>query len=126
MLAKTGIRLDAQWSDITISRERSPRVTARARTGRLSIVFPRALAASFTLDEGPFVLGRRGDGQVRHPTVSRAHLAIAWNPDAGAFQARDLDSHNGSSLDGAPLGTEPRTLGDGSVLRFGDVVAVWE
>jgi DNA-binding NtrC family response regulator len=126
MLANTGIRLDAQWSDITISRERTPRVAARPRVGRLSIVFPRQLAASFTLDEAPFVLGRRGDGQVRHPTVSRAHLAIGWSADAGAFHARDLDSHNGSSLDGAPLGTVPRVLADGSVLRFGDVVAVWE
>jgi DNA-binding NtrC family response regulator len=126
MLAKTGIRLDAQWSDITVSRERTPRVAQRARVGRLSIVFPRQLAASFTLDEAPLVLGRRGDGQVRHPTVSRAHLAIAWSADAGAFQVRDLDSHNGSSLDGAPLGTVARTLTDGSVLRFGDVVAVWE
>ena len=101
-------------------------MTARPRAGRLSIVFPRALAASFTIDDAPFVIGRRGDGQVRHPTVSRAHLAIAWNADAGAFQARDLDSHNGSALDGVPLGADPRALADGSVLRIGDVVAVWE
>jgi DNA-binding NtrC family response regulator len=127
MLAtNTGIRLDAQWGDVTVSRSRTQRMTARPRAGRLSIVFPRALAASFTIDDAPFVIGRRGDGQVRHPTVSRAHLAIAWNADAGAFQARDLDSHNGSALDGVPLGADPRALADGSVLRIGDVVAVWE
>ena len=126
MLAtNTVIRLDA-WSDVTVSKQRSPRLAPRPRAGRLSIVFPRGLAASFTVDEAPFVLGRRGDAQVRHPTVSRAHLAIAWNADAGEFRARDLDSHNGSSLDGVPLGTDPRSLADGSVLRIGDVVAVWE
>ena len=97
-----------------------------APAARLTVVFPRALAASFVVEGRPFVIGRRGDGQVCHPTVSRAHLAIAWSAEAGAHLARDLDSHNGSALDGAPLGRRPRVLHDGSVLRLGDVLLVWE
>ena len=62
--------LDA-WSDVTISQERRPRAVSRARAGRLSIVFPRALAATYADDGDAFVLGRRGAGPVRHPTVSR-------------------------------------------------------
>jgi DNA-binding NtrC family response regulator len=120
-----GIRLDA-WSDITVSKERPARAAVRARAGRLSIVFPRALAAAYAIDRDAFVLGRRGDGQVRHPTVSRTHVEIVWNADVAAYVARDLDSRNGSALDGLPLGAEPRLLVEGSVLRMGDVVAVWE
>lgn len=99
---------------------------APAPLGRLSIVYPRALAVAFAIAERPFVLGRQGDGTVLHPTVSRAHAAIAWSPEAGAHLVRDLDSHNGSVLDGVPLDRRPRPLRDGSVLRLGSVLAVWE
>ncbi|MGH2898651.1 MAG: sigma 54-interacting transcriptional regulator, partial [Solirubrobacteraceae bacterium] len=98
----------------------------RARAGRLSIVFPRALAATYAVDGDAFVLGRSGGGPIRHPTVSRAHLEIAWSAEAGGHVARDLGSHNGSALDGRPLGGSPRPLACGSVLRMGDVLAVWE
>jgi hypothetical protein len=74
--AECGPRVDA-WSDITVSKERRSRQLTRSRAGRLSIVFPGALAAPCTIHRDAFVLGRRGDGQVRHPTVSRAHLEIA-------------------------------------------------
>jgi DNA-binding NtrC family response regulator len=58
--------------------------------------------------------------------VSRAHAAITWSAEAGVHLVRDLDSHNGSVLDGVPLGRRPRPLRDGSVLRLGSVLAVWE
>ena len=64
---------------------------------------PRSLASAFAIAERPFVLGRQGDGKVLHPTVSRAHVAITWSAEAGAHLVRDLDSHNGSVLDGVPL-----------------------
>jgi DNA-binding NtrC family response regulator len=125
MLAEPSGRTFAR-SDATISKLNPRRIAARPPAGRLSIVYPRALAAAFDVHGGPFVVGRRGDGAIRHPTVSRAHAAIAWHADAGGYVVRDLDSRNGSTLDGAPLRSEPRPLGDGSVLRLGDVVAVWE
>jgi DNA-binding NtrC family response regulator len=99
---------------------------APAPPGRLSVVFPRSLAAAFAITERPFVLGRQGDGRLLHPTVSRAHAAIAWSAEAGAYLVRDLDSHNGSVLDGVPLGRRPRPLRDGSVLRLGSILAIWE
>src|SRR5262249_28371908 len=40
--------------------------------------------------------------------------------------ASDMGSRNGSALDGVALGSEPQLVRDGSVLRIGDVVAVWE
>src|SRR5262249_22299544 len=57
------------------------------------------------------------------PTVSRAHVTIVWD---GAHVAADAGSRNGSWLDGAPLRAEPRPLRDGSVLRLGDVLLVYE
>lgn len=99
---------------------------ASAPAGRLSVVFPRALAAGFAIADRPFVLGRQGDGKLLHPTVSRAHALVAWSAEAGAHLVRDLDSRNGSVLDGVPLTREPRPLRDGSVLRLGSAVTVWD
>jgi len=97
-----------------------------APPGRLSVVFPRPLAAAFAIADRPFVLGRQGDGTLLHPTVSRTHAMVSWSAEAGVHVVRDLDSRNGSVLDGAPLTGRPRPLCDGSVLRLGCVVAVWE
>ncbi|HEX3760113.1 MAG TPA: FHA domain-containing protein [Kofleriaceae bacterium] len=99
---------------------------APAPTGRLRVVFPRALDAAFAIADRPFVLGRQGDGKLLHPTVSRAHALVTWSAEAGAHLVRDLDSRNGSVLDGVPLSRQARPLRDGSVLRLGSVVAVWD
>jgi DNA-binding NtrC family response regulator len=115
-----------QVTDTTMSIAPTALPCAPAPPGRLSVVFPRSLAAAFAIAERSFVLGRQGDGKVLHPTVSRAHVAITWSTEAGAYLVRDLDSHNGSVLDGVPVGRRPRPLRDGSVLRLGSVLAVWE
>jgi DNA-binding NtrC family response regulator len=115
-----------QVTDTTVSIPPAALPCAPAPPGRLTVVFPRSLAAAFAITERPFVLGRQGDGRLLHPTVSRAHAAIAWSAEAGAHLVRDLDSHNGSVLDGVPLGRRPRPLRDGSVVRLGSILAVWE
>jgi hypothetical protein len=115
-----------QATDATLSIAPAVLPCAPAPSGWLTVVFPRSLAAVFVIAERPFVLGRLGDGRLLHPTVSRAHAAIAWSAEAGAHLVRDLDSHNGSTLDGVPLGRRPRPLRDGSVLRLGGLLAVWE
>jgi hypothetical protein len=97
-----------------------------APAGRLSVVFPRALVAGFAIADRPFVLGREGDGRLLHPTVSRAHALVTWSAETGAHLVRDLASRNGSVLDGVPLTREPRPLRDGSVLRLGGAVLVWD
>lgn len=111
--------------DRTVSSPALPAPSA-APPARLTIAFPRALAAAVQVSDRPLVVGRCGDVAVCHPTVSRVHLAIAWSAEAGAHLVRDLDSRNGSMLDGAPLTAQPRPLRDGSVLRIGDVLAIWE
>jgi hypothetical protein len=124
--ARTEPPRDLEATDTTIPIPSAGGPCTPVPLGRLSIVYPLSLAAGFAIAERPFVLGRQGDGTVLHPTVSRAHAAIAWSPEAGAHLVRDLDSHNGSVLDGVPLGRQPRPLREGSVLRLGNVLAVWE
>src|ERR1044071_3618610 len=91
-------------SESTVSRLSRSVMEAAAPAARLTVVFPRALAASFVVEGRPFVIGRRGDGQVCHPTVSRAHLAIAWSAEAGGHLARGLGSPKGSALGGGAPG----------------------
>jgi len=126
MLGPAERRANARWNDSTVSKLSPSRLPAVAPGGRLAIVFPRALAAGFRVEGDRVVFGRHGDHRVVHPTVSRAHLAITWSTEAGKYLAQDLDSHNGSALDGIVLESQPRALGDGSVLRLGEVLAVWE
>ena len=107
----------------------SRRAPARAPlAARLVVVHPGPVARNLGLDGGGAVLGRDdGDGVlgVGDATVSRRHLAIEWDAAAGEHVARDLDSTNGSALDGEPL-TGPRPLHDGCVVRVGDVLLVYE
>jgi len=79
-------------------------------TGRLSIVFrarlrPRSRRGRSRRARPP---RRAPDPATRR--LSRVHLEIASSADAGGYQVHDLGSHNGSALDGAPLGTRPRAL----------------
>lgn len=72
----------------------------------------------------PLVLGRAPQGPgglaVSDALVSREHAAVAWDPATAAFLLRDLDSRNGTWLDGQRVALAP--LGAGSVLRLGDTV----
>ncbi len=114
----------------TVSTERTVRVCAAPRVARLVVVFPRALAAAQALGEQPQVLGRQAGPGVElvadHRTVSRQHASLAWDPAAGRHCVADLGSRNGTWLDGQPVNALPRYLEDQAVLRFGDVVAVYE
>jgi transcriptional regulator with GAF, ATPase, and Fis domain len=97
---------------------------------RLSVVFPHELASTIDLDGmTAAVIGRSRDGtrlRIDHPTLSRRHAAVLYRGDLRAYVCRDLCSHNGTLVDGAPVGEEPRALVDGQVLRLGDVVLVFE
>ncbi|MCB9734462.1 MAG: FHA domain-containing protein [Deltaproteobacteria bacterium] len=70
-------------------------------------------------------IGREG-GTLRllSGAVSRLHAAVARDA-GGGFTARDLGSRNGTRLDGAPLGTEPRPLAPGATLHVADVGFVY-
>ncbi len=70
--------------------------------------------------------GRDGDVPLAHPTVSRRHLEVSFEPALGCHVAGDCGSRNGSWLGATPLSQVPRILEQGAVLRAGDVVMVYE
>lgn len=66
---------------------------------------------------GDVVIGRsaeRADVVLDLPTISTEQVRLEGRD--GAWQARDEGSRNGTELDGARLGPEPRPLRDGSAL----------
>ena len=80
------------------------------------------------IDRAWWVIGRgRGaDAMLAEPTISRAHAAIGFQPDAGFF-LQDLGSTNGTLLNGTPLEgtllngarTQRTKLSDGDKIQMG-------
>lgn len=109
-----------------------PSRDARPAAARLTAVYPPGLAASLCLADGEVVLGRRPRSEelglaLEDPTTSRRHFAVRWDAGRGEHVGVDLGSRNGSRVDGRPVrGSEPEPLADGSVLRLGDVLLVYE
>jgi transcriptional regulator with GAF, ATPase, and Fis domain len=114
----------------TLAPRRSKRGRGAPPPAHLRVVFPGELGTTVVVcGEGLWTVMGRGSGadvRIDHPSVSRRHLAVSWSEAASAYEAADLDSRNGSWLDGAKLGKAERPLGEGSVLRIGDVLFVLE
>lgn len=73
----------------------------------------------------PFLLGRdreRVNLPIADKTVSGVHCRII--EDAGRYFVEDLNSKNGTYLDGSLL-VDCRPLIDGTVLRIGESLAIW-
>jgi transcriptional regulator with GAF, ATPase, and Fis domain len=107
----------------------SPRPEATGPRGQLAVVHPTELARRIPLGRDAVVFGRdpgQTAGKLPQKTVSRRHFEIRWDARAGTHVAIDLKSHNGSWLDGAELGESALALRDGSVLRAGSLVAIYE
>jgi len=68
-------------------------------------------------------LGRGSAEGLEQPTLSRAHAELKRR--GMGLRVKDLGSRNGTFVDGAPV-TEERVAMPGSVVRFGDVLAVVE
>ena len=98
----------------------------RGATWRLVRVFDGAAVAdgpAVTLGPEPLVLGREPEGGLAldDPRVSRRHAEVRrLGPER--FELVDLESRNGSFLDGRPI--TRAELGPGSVLRIGDQLLV--
>ncbi|MBY8344577.1 FHA domain-containing protein, partial [Streptomyces sp. KC 17012] len=73
------------------------------------------------LHGGEIRIGRSADADVPldDPDVSRLHCAVTVAAD-GQVSVADLDSTNGSLLDGARLGTRPVRFAPGALLRIGE------
>src|SRR5438045_3752229 len=114
----------------TVRRSASRRgIAAPAQAARLCVVHPPELTARHALGDDALVIGRdpaEAAAVVNDATVSRRHVRIEWQNGPGLHFASDLGSRNGSALDGVALTGERRPLVDGSVLRVGDVLLVYE
>ncbi|MEC4575432.1 FHA domain-containing protein [Streptomyces virginiae] len=73
------------------------------------------------LHDGQIRIGRSADADVPldDPDVSRMHCAVTVISD-GRIAVADLDSTNGTTLDGSPVGTQPVALPPGALLRVGE------
>ncbi|MFG2993108.1 FHA domain-containing protein [Streptomyces sp. NPDC048257] len=73
------------------------------------------------LHSGQIRVGRSSDADVPldDPDVSRLHCAVTVIRD-GRVAVADLDSTNGTTLDGAPVGAQPVALPPGALLRVGE------
>jgi hypothetical protein len=88
--------------------------------GRLTAYPPDQAAITCTLDPASMLrIGRAvGDGlRLDHPSVSRHHAELAYRD--GAWRLRDLDSKNGSFVDGIRVHDMP--LARACWLRLGDI-----
>ncbi|GGL72303.1 hypothetical protein GCM10010129_15040 [Streptomyces fumigatiscleroticus] len=73
------------------------------------------------LHGGQIHLGRSADADVPldDPDVSRLHCAVTVSADGHVWVA-DLDSTNGTTLDGTRVGTRPVRFAPGALLRIGE------
>ncbi len=97
---------------------------------RLRVVHPTDLQWVEPLTRKTVVIGRMEASGVAmvltHGTVSRRHVELSWDDATGQHVGRDLDSHNGSRLDGEDIGPVNVALQHGSILQLGDVCLVYE
>ncbi|MCC7540183.1 MAG: sigma 54-interacting transcriptional regulator [Deltaproteobacteria bacterium] len=116
-------------SQPTISQPQRVARAASPSSGALFVVHPAELVRRVELGQSQRDLGRKTDDpwtDLADSAVSRRHLRITWDGRSRTHVVADLDSRNGSWLDGVRLGSARTPLHDGAVIRLGGVVAVYE
>jgi len=70
-------------------------------------------------NDGPLSLGRDASNQlvVSDPAVSRKHCSVS-EVSSGVFEIADLDSHNGTSVNGTQVSR--RAIEHGDRIRIGE------
>jgi hypothetical protein len=116
----------------TIMQGASETVVAGARThvtAYLNVTnFPIEIGTNgrVTLDQFPFIVGRtEGNLLIPAPSVSRKHLQITFDPGSQSYFVTDLNSSNGTTVNGqrvTPL--QPVQLVGGAMLGLGPSVVV--
>ena len=97
-----------------------PAAPVASDAGCLVVIHGPHLGQYVDVGDVPLVLGRASDTDfhIDHYSVSRHHCTI-WR-EGGRFFVRDLDSKNGTTLNGAPVGSA--SLGDGDQIGLGEVL----
>lgn len=109
----------AAASDTRIYRRQRATVEARLRV----LAGPAGTAGrEFLLDRPVLTIGRRTDQDIviDDPSVSRAHARI--HVTAGEAAVEDLDSTNGTALNGRPVGRERVPVHDGDRIQVGNAL----
>ena len=109
------------------------RATAVARPERLSadvlsllLEFEELIVAALPPLKGSdeLTVGRAPDCDLvlDDPSVSKRHAALRWSDERSVCSLEDLQSTNGTYLNGSVRVHKPVTLRDGDILSFGEVV----
>ncbi|MBI3964446.1 MAG: FHA domain-containing protein [Chloroflexi bacterium] len=98
-------------------------VTSGTTTAQLVVLTGEQAGRSYGLTGGPFTMGRHAENDLvlADPQASRRHAQIV--PERGEFTLLDLQSNNGTYLDGNRVQRAP--LRDGSVITIGAFQAVF-
>jgi hypothetical protein len=90
--------------------------------GRLDVFFPDGLLKTVLLSEGAVSIGRSPGNTIalESDTISRYHLSITRQ--GGETFITDLDSQNGTFIDGARLASnQPRAITGGEEVQIGEL-----
>jgi S-DNA-T family DNA segregation ATPase FtsK/SpoIIIE len=78
-----------------------------------------------SLTPGEHIIGRHGTVRLDNTDISRKHCQLTVAQDGATFTLRDLESQNGTGLDGAGIGTAPVGVRPGQLIQVGrDVLTI--
>jgi pSer/pThr/pTyr-binding forkhead associated (FHA) protein len=92
---------------------------AKARRGILVLCDGDFAGAEYALTAEETLIGRNPttDITLLDESISREHAIVAWDAEAGAFQIEDLQSTNGTRVNGKRV--RSATLSDGDEIQVG-------
>ncbi|WP_327355692.1 FHA domain-containing protein [Streptomyces sp. NBC_01304] len=98
-----------------------PAPSAEGAAARLHVIAGPDAGGVHLLHGGQVSIGRSADADVPldDPDVSRLHCAVTVAPD-GRVTVTDLNSTNGTAVDGEPVADRPVRLAPGALLRIGE------
>ncbi len=98
-----------------------PMPTAEARP-YLVVLYPQTSFRQIPLMQGKSIIGRGTEADIRleDEMISRKHSEISW--DGTKMTLRDLDSTNGTFVDGVALTAHPKTISPENRLQIGKMV----
>jgi len=98
---------------------------------RLVVVFSASapdIGFCRTLRQEAVVIGRDPESNpclaLRHARVSRQHARVEWSEPTGSWHLRDLDSRNGTFVNGARV--EAAQLHEGDIIRIGQSLLLFQ